>query len=277
MFSLTPGKGQILLLFPLFLLGLMYYPVVVHLVTDWWTDANYSHGFLMPLVAGYFLWQRREEVEQALERARPSSWGLLIVLLGIFLLILGQVAGELYTQRISLLVVLWGTSLFLFGWSLSRILLFPFLLLLLAIPIPYVIYNSLTFPLKLLASKIAAWSLSIIGVPTLREGNIIYIPNMTLEVADACSGIRSIISLLAMTAILAYFVSGWLWRVLLVASAIPIAILTNALRIVGTGILSYHFGPEAARGFFHYFSGWLVFLLSLVILGGVLFLVRRRK
>ncbi|WP_456432639.1 exosortase/archaeosortase family protein [Thermosulfuriphilus sp.] len=268
-------KETVFLLLPFFFLGVLYYPVISHLVVDWWTDPNYSHGFLMPLVAGYFIWQKRDEIR--LEKDCPSWLGLGLVLGGAILLILGRVIGELYVQRVSFLMSLYGSVFFLLGRQVARILLFPFLLLLLAIPIPYVIYNSLTFPLKLLASKMAAWSLGAIGIPTLREGNIIYLPNMVLEVADACSGIRSIISLLAMTVILAYFVSGWGLRLVLVASAIPIAIFTNALRIVGTGILSYHFGQKAAQGFFHYFSGWLVFLLSLAILGGILFLARGRR
>ncbi len=247
-----------------FALTLLYFPVLKGLVYDWWHDPNYSHGFLLPLFSGYLIWVKKEELSAL--PFRGSWWGILVVAAGLFLLLLGWVAGEQFTQRFSFLVVLYGGLIFLLGWPIARRLFFPVWLLTLAIPIPYVIYNSLTFPLKLFASKVATSLLQLIGLSVYRDGNIIILPNMVLEVVDACSGIRSLISLLAISAILAYFTRSNLWKAVLILASIPVAIGVNVLRVFITGILSYHMGPRAAEGFFHTFSGFLVFGLSLFLI-----------
>lgn len=247
-----------------FALTLLYFPVLKGLVYDWWHDPNYSHGFLLPLFSSYLIWVKKEELSAL--PFRGSWWGILVVAAGLFLLLLGWVAGEQFTQRFSFLVVLYGGLIFLLGWPMARRLFFPVWLLTLAIPIPYVIYNSLTFPLKLFASKVATSLLQLIGLSVYRDGNIIILPNMVLEVVDACSGIRSLISLLAISAILAYFTRSNLWKAVLILASIPVAIGVNVLRVFITGILSYHMGPRAAEGFFHTFSGFLVFGLSLFLI-----------
>ncbi len=247
-----------------FALILLYFPVLKGLVYDWWHDPNYSHGFLLPLFSGYLIWVKKEELSTL--PFRGSWWGMLLVAAGLILLLLGWVAGEQFTQRFSFLVVLYGGLVFLLGWPVARKLFFPVWLLTLAIPIPYVIYNSLTFPLKLFASKVATSLLQLIGLSVYRDGNIIILPNMVLEVVDACSGIRSLISLLAISAILAYFTRSNLWKAVLILASIPVAIGVNVLRIFITGVLSYHLGPKAAEGFFHTFSGFLVFGLSLFLI-----------
>ncbi len=243
---------------------LLYFPVLKGLVYDWWHDPNYSHGFLLPLFSGYLIWVKKEELSTL--PFRGSWWGMLLVAAGLILLLLGWVAGEQFTQRFSFLVVLYGGLVFLLGWPVARKLFFPVWLLTLAIPIPYVIYNSLTFPLKLFASKVATSLLQLIGLSVYRDGNIIILPNMVLEVVDACSGIRSLISLLAISAILAYFTRSNLWKAVLILASIPVAIGVNVLRVFITGVLSYHLGPKAAEGFFHTFSGFLVFGLSLFLI-----------
>ncbi|WP_022853665.1 exosortase/archaeosortase family protein [Thermodesulfatator atlanticus] len=247
----------------------LYFPVLKGLVYDWWHDENYSHGFLLVAFSGYLIWIKREELAQT--EIKTSLWGVGVILAGLFLFLLGWVAGEQFTQRVSFLVVLYGGLIFLLGWPLAKKLTFPVWLNILAIPIPYVIYNALTFPLKLFASKIATEALQFFGFSVYRDGNIIILPNMVLEVVDACSGIRSLISLLAVCSILAYFIPKNLYRVILVLSAIPIAIGVNVLRVFVTGILSYKIGPKAAQGFFHTFSGLLVFMLSIFLV----FLVHR--
>ncbi|HHI97485.1 MAG TPA: exosortase [Thermodesulfatator atlanticus] len=247
-----------------FALILLYFPVLKGLVYDWWHDPNYSHGFLLPLFSGYLIWVKKEELSAL--PFRGSWWGMLLVAAGLILLLLGWVAGEQFTQRFSFLVVLYGGLVFLLGWPVARKLFFPVWLLTLAIPIPYVIYNSLTFPLKLFASKVATSLLQLIGLSVYRDGNIIILPNMVLEVVDACSGIRSLISLLAISAILAYFTRSNLWKAVLILASIPVAIGVNVLRVFITGVLSYHLGPKAAEGFFHTFSGFLVFGLSLFLI-----------
>ncbi len=247
-----------------FALILLYFPVLKGLVYDWWHDPNYSHGFLLPLFSGYLIWVKKEELSTL--PFRGSWWGMLLVAAGLILLLLGWVAGEQFTQRFSFLVVLYGGLVFLLGWPVARKLFFPVWLLTLAIPIPYVIYNSLTSPLKLFASKVATSLLQLIGLSVYRDGNIIILPNMVLEVVDACSGIRSLISLLAISAILAYFTRSNLWKAVLILASIPVAIGVNVLRVFITGVLSYHLGPKAAEGFFHTFSGFLVFGLSLFLI-----------
>ncbi len=272
---LNPEKSWWLSLF-LFSASLLflYHPILEKLVYDWWHDPNYSHGILLPLFSGYLIWQKRGEL--LTHPLKASWWGLLVVGVGLLFLLLGWVAGEQFTQRVSFLVVLYGGLIFLLGWPVARKLAFPVGILLLAIPIPYVIYNTLTFPLKLLATKMATSLLQSIGLSVYRDGNIIVLPNTTLEVVDACSGIRSLISLLAICVILAYFVRRPLWKLLFVLASVPVAIGVNVLRIFVTGILSYKFGAEAAEGFFHTFSGLAVFTLSLILVFLIYHLVKDR-
>ena len=159
------------------------------------------------------------------------------------------------------LVVLFG------GWNYLRAVLFPWAFLILMIPIPRIVFNEITFPLQLLASRLASATLPILGVPVLREGNVIVLPQMALEVAEACSGIRSLLSLATLAVIYGYLMETRIWvRVVLGLSALPIAVAANSLRIVGTGLLVQYWDPEKAEGFFHAFSGWLIFVVSLFML-----------
>lgn len=275
--SLNSSLNQELFLSLLFFLGglfFLYHSILYELVQDWLHDPNYSHGLLLPLFSAYFIWLNREELAKT--PIKSSLSGLLVLLIGLGLLLLGWIAGEYFTQRLSFLVVLFGGLLFLLGRSWMKKLAFPLGILVLAIPIPYVIYNTLTFPLKLFASKMATNLLQLIGLSVYRDGNIIVLPNMVLEVIDACSGIRSLISLLAVCVILAYFVRRWVYRILLIVLSVPIAIGVNVLRVFVTGILSYKFGKEAAEGFFHTFSGLLVFMISIVLVGLIHYWVRNR-
>lgn len=258
-------------------LVILYFRVLQGLVSDWLHLPDFSHGFLIPIVSFYFVYERRKELSTL---NRSSSWiGLVLLLFGIVLFLLGNLATEYFTMRFSMLVVLGGIILFLLGKEFYRTLFFPLVFLVFMIPIPSVLMDRITFPMQLFASKVAAKSLYLIGIPALREGNVILLANTSLEVAEACSGIRSLISLLALSVVFAYFSQKTiLKKVLLILSTFPIAIIANAARVTGTGILAHHYGDKVAKGFFHGFSGWILFVVAFVCLflvGGLLSKIRK--
>jgi exosortase len=274
-------------------LAFAYYSVFAKLGYDWWTDENYSHGLLIPAVIGYILWLERERLARTIQKP-AGFWGGLLVVLAILGLWVGTAGAELYVQRLSLVLMLAGVAIYFWGWRLLRLLAVPFVLLVLAIPIPAIIFNKIAFPLQIFASKCAVWAMRLFDIPVLRQGNVIELmprgarETKRLEVVEACSGIRSLMTLLTLAVVFAYFTrprskdgdgrGGWLpniksygfWRaVILVASAVPIAILTNALRVSGTGVLSHYYGTEVADGFFHSFSGWVVYIVAFLLLFAV--------
>jgi exosortase len=251
-----------------------YHAILPPMVRQWYTDANYSHAFFVPLIAGYFLYTRRE----SLKAAAVSPWGpgLIVIILGLIQLVLGKLAVEYFTMRSSLIVLLAGAVLFLFGREVFRLTLLPLAYLLFMVPLPYLIYDAVAFPLKLFVTWAAVHVLKVIGIVVLREGNIIMFPSITLEVADACSGMRSLVSLVALAAAYAFYIdttTGRRW--IIIALAVPIAIFTNACRVILTGVLAEHWGPAVARGFFHEFAGLFVFAVALAVLLGIGALVRR--
>jgi len=245
--------------------GFLYWGTISGIVKDWYVDENYSHGFLIPFICGYILWQRKDSIKAV--NSVPSNLGILLVIMGLGFYLIGTVAGESFTMRISMLIVVAGTIIFGYGLGLFKSVAFPFFYLIFMIPLPYILYDSIAFPLKLLVSKYSVDFLRVVGVPTMREGNVIYLVNTTLEVADACSGIRSIMSLLALSAALAYFTQrGWLKRAVLIALAIPIALFANSIRVIGTGILASMYGSRVAEGFFHEFAGLVIFGVAMAML-----------
>ena len=247
------------------LIGWLYSSILYHLVGQWWQDPNFSHGFFVPLFSAFVLWQDRSQIARL--PVIPSSWGLLIVIGALCVLILGVMGAELFLSRVSLLLLIAGLVIFFLGWNYFRAVLFPWGFLILMIPIPAIIFNQITFPLQLLASKVAAAVLPVLGVPVLREGNVINLPAMTLEVAEACSGIRSLLSLTTLAIIYGYLMEPRnAVRVGLALASLPIAVAANSFRIVGTGLLIQYWDPEKAEGFFHLFSGWLIFVISLLML-----------
>jgi exosortase A len=246
-------------------LAILYYRVAQGLVQDWLNLPDFSHGFLIPIVSLYFVYERRKELSALIPSSNGAGLGLIII--GIFLLLLGNLATEYFTMRFSLLVVLGGVILFLLGKEFFKTLLFPVAFLIFMIPIPSIFLNRITFPMQLFASKAAALSLYYIGIPILREGNVMLLANTSLEVAEACSGIRSLISLLALAVVFAYLSQKETWkRIILVLSTFPIAIIANAARVSGTGILAHYYGDKVAQGFFHGFSGWILFVVAFVCL-----------
>ena len=243
----------------------LYLPTLDHLVLQWWRDPNFSHGFFVPLFSGFVIWQERAQLRRI--PLCPAWSGIWIVILGLCLLMLGQLGAEIFLARISLLFVLAGLTILFCGWMLFRAILFPLAFLVMMIPLPAIVFNQITFPLQIFASKVASTILPWLGVPILREGNVILLPAMPLEVADACSGIRSLMSLATLAIIYGYLMDRRISiRILLALAAIPIAVAANSLRVVITGLLVQYWDPDKAQGFFHEFQGWLMFVASLAML-----------
>jgi exosortase len=247
------------------LLAVLYYRVAIKLVHDWLTITDYSHGPLVPLFSVFLIWEKRKILSNIPVK---QTWsGVPLVVFSLAVLILGVYGVELFTARISFVMLLAGIIWTLLGVAMLRAVAFPLMVLILAIPIPAIIFNQITFPLQLLASRIASEILPMLGVPTLHEGNIIELPIMKLEVAEACSGIRSLMSLFTLAVFYGYFIERTTWRrVILALASIPIAVTANVARIVGTGLCVQYWDPDKALGFFHEFSGWVIFVVSLCCL-----------
>jgi exosortase len=237
-------------------------------VYDWYNDDNYSHGFLIIPIAAYLAWERRAKLFAAPEK--PSAFGLVVVIGSLVVMMAGVLGAEMFVTRVSILGALVGSLLFLWGWQRVRVLAFPLAFLVLMIPLPGIIFNQIAFPLQLVASRFGEAAMGIANVPVLREGNVLILANTTLEVAEACSGIRSLVSLLTLAIVLGYFSDprGWV-RTLVALSSIPVAVVTNGLRVAGTGIAAHQFGEAAAQGFFHEFSGWMVFVAAFALMLGL--------
>jgi exosortase len=278
-------------------LAFVYASVLAKLGRDWWDDENYSHGLLVPFIIGYILWIERDRLRRTV--VRPSLWwGGAAVVCALMALWAGTAGAELFTQRMSLVLMLAGIVVYFWGFRLLRMVLVPLALLVLAIPIPTIIFNKIAFPLQLFASRCAVWAMRLFDIPVLRQGNIIELMPLNattpkrLEVVEACSGIRSLMTLVTLSVVFAYFThpnndgrggdgplgqrivrtlkSYGFWRsLILVLSAVPIAILTNALRVSGTGVLAHYYGTRVADGFFHSFSGWVVYIAAFLLLFAV--------
>jgi exosortase D (VPLPA-CTERM-specific) len=275
----------------------LYATVLTRLVEHWWTDENYSHGLLIPFIIGYIVWFRFDELKKTPPTPQFFIGGITVVF-ALILLLGGTLGAELFVQRISFVLMLAGLIVCFFGERIVRMLAVPFALLLLAVPVPQIIFNKIAFPLQIYASQIAVWGIRLFGVPTVRKGNVIEIlPEgavqvIALEVVEACSGIRSLMTLMTLALILAYFTRddfrdgagerfsflqrADFWRgFVLMFSAVPIAILTNAGRVTATGILTYSYGTKATEGFAHDAAGWLVFIVALGLLIGLNFILKK--
>jgi exosortase len=247
------------------LLAVLYAHVAQGLVYDWIHMPDFSHGFLIPMVSFYLVYEKRKDLSVLSPSSRWGGFGLII--LGILFLFLGNLATEYFTMRFSLIIVIAGIILLLLGKDFYKILLFPLIFLIFMIPLPSILIDRITFPMQVFASKMAASALYLISLPVLRVGNIIQLSNNYLEVSEGCSGIRSLISLLALSVVFAYFSQKDTWkRILLVVSTFPIAIIANATRVTGTGVLAHYYGDSVAQGFFHGFSGLILFVVAFVCL-----------
>ena len=254
------------------LLAGLYSAVAPRLVHQWASDDDYTHGFLILPLALYFVWDGRERLKGL--SVKPSLWGAGLLAFGLVMLVVGSVGAELFLQRSSFVVVLAGLVWMLLGTAFLRELAFPLAFLVFMIPLPAIVMNAVAFPLQLFAAQTATFCMQAAGIPVLREGNVITLASTTLEVAEACSGIRSLQALLALGAVYGYFTQKAAWKKwALVLLSVPIAIAANAFRVAGTGFLAHYWGGEMAQGFYHGFAGWIVFVVAFALLlgcGGVL-------
>lgn len=263
----------------LLLLGVLAAPLWELTVQYWIKTGNeaYTHAPLMPLIAGYFIWEWRKELAAMPVRFSRPGFAFLLVAAAIFAI--GTVAAERFTMQVGVAALLLGLVWTHFGNAITHRLAFPISLFFLMIPMPGVIYRNLSFNLQVLSSKLAVDFMQLFALPVYREGNVINLTYTQLEVAEACSGITSLVSLITVAYIFAYIAQKRLLpRLVLLLSAIPIAVLTNAFRIGGTGMLAHFWSIKAAEGFFHSFAGWIVFIAAFLILlaeNGVIVAVQR--
>jgi exosortase len=247
------------------LIVLCYLPILMHLIRQWNSDDDMGHGFFVPVLAGYIAWQKRDEFMA--EPARPNWLGLALVFYAALQLCIATLGAELFLARTALVFSIIGAVCFLGGAKRLRVMAFPLFLLFFMVPIPAIVYNQITFPLQLLASRSAEWALMLLGTPVLREGNILELAGEKLSVVDACSGIRSLLSLSFLSLVYGYFFEKKIWlRVVLFVATVPIAMLANAGRVTLTGLIA-DYRPEYAHGFMHSASGMVIFMVALAFLG----------
>lgn len=255
-------------------LVLVYYSALTRMVLHDWAKEDYSHCMIVPLVVLYLVWEKRKEL--AVTPSRGSWTGLIPFLLGFILFWLGELGGEFFTLYISFWLVIVGLLWLHHGWEKIKVMWFALVMMLAAFPFPNFINVRITFQLRLISSKIGVWMLHLYGMSAYREGNVIDLGFTQLQVVDACSGLRYVMPLLVLSLLLAYWFRAHLWkRVVLFLSAIPLAIFINSFRIAATGILYSMFGAQVAEGFFHGFSGWLIFMFAIPILLFEMWILRR--
>lgn len=246
----------------------VYFPILRAMVHHWRIDPDYSHGFLIVPLALYFAYERKYDLEEA--PIAGSWWGVIPLLIGLALLSFGQLGSLLTPLRAGFVFTLMGLVLLILGWAVFRILLFPLSFLLLMVPLPESLVNVVAFPLQLIAAKWAVAALHMLSIPVLLEGNIIHLASGDLFVADACSGLRSLMALLTLGVVFAHFFrrGHLVQQLILVVSAIPIAIFVNAIRVALTGLLAHAYGFDAAGGFIHDFQGLITFSIAFLLLLG---------
>ena len=246
------------------LVAACYAPILLALVRQWNNDPDMGHGFFVPVIAAYIAWQKRQELASVV--SKPNWWGLAIMLWGAFQLYIATLGAELFLARTSLVFTIIGAVLLLGGTAYLRIFSFPLFLLFFMVPIPAIIYNQITFPLQLIASRWAEFTITLLQIPVIREGNVLELAQQKLNVVEACSGIRSLLTLTFLSLVYGYFFEKRTWvRVVLFFSTIPIAIVANAGRVTMTGVVS-QIKPELAEGLFHEAEGWVIFMVALVFL-----------
>ena len=241
------------------------YPIMVFMWELWFYNESHNNGVLIPLVSVYLVWEKRDQLKQL--QSSSSWWGFLFFLFSCMIFLAGVVGAERFTQEVAMVLLLIGVIWFNLGDRYFRILAFPLLLLFLMIPPPHIFYNNLSVQLQVYSTKISIAFLHLLGVTVYSEGNIIFLPSMQLEVAEACSGIRSLFSLFTLGVIFAYISQKRFFvRMILVLSTIPIAIFFNGLRISGTCILAQYWSLKITDSFNHFMSGWVVFVFAFIVL-----------
>ena len=254
----------------------LYFPVLTKLVEDWGSNDNYSHGFFVPFISAYMIFSIRNKIKG--NPVAPANLGIVVLLLGLGQFYLASVGSELFLQRTSLIIVLIGGSLFLFGLQITWVIFLPLVYLIFMVPLPAIIWNKIAFPMQLFSSQMTEYVVRLAGIPIFREGNVLHLASTSLEVVDACSGLRSLNTMFALSIAFAWFselsrVGKWL----LFFSAAPIAITANMIRLTLTAFLAAHYGEKAAQGFLHEFSGMFTFILGLILLICVQRLLPQKK
>ena len=243
----------------------LYFPFLVKLVEDWGTNDDYSHGYFIPFLTLYFIYCMRDELKKI--AIKPCNLGLLVILAGLGQLVVGKIGSEFFLQRTSLLVVLLGIALFLLGWQYFKMLFLPLAYLIFMIPLPAIIWNKIAFPMQLFSSYLTEQVVSSLGIPIYREGNVMHLAQTTLEVVAACSGLRSLVTMFALSGALALLSTlSAKKKVILFFAAAPIAIFANIVRLTATALMATEIGAAAAQGFLHEFSGIVVFVLGMGLL-----------
>ena len=256
--------------------ALTFAPIYPELIRDWLAHSDNSHGFLVPIIAGYFVWQTKAALRLA--TISSSYWGSTLLFLSLTVHVLSFAGGLALPSRVALVFSLIGLIWSCLGKDIFKILLFPVSFLLFMIPVPYSLMNLISVPLQLMATRVSANVIEACSIPVYREGNMLYFMNTQLEVAEACSGIRSIQALTMLAVIfMSMLKDGWKRETVMIVSAVPIALIANIVRISGTGVLAHFYGDKAARGFLHDFSGIVIFAFGFIALLGIFTLLNRGK
>lgn len=254
----------------------LFAPIFPKLIRDWLDHSDNSHGFIVPIMAGYLAWQRKGKLLSATINSSISGGIFLSLTLAVY--VLSYAGGIAFVSRVALVLSLFGLVWCSYGKDITKIFTFPILFLLFMIPVPYSLMSEVSLPLQLIATRLAAYLINLCSIPVYREGNMLYFVGTQLEVAEACSGIRSIMSLTMLAFVFASMLpAGWEKKAILIASAVPVAILANIIRITGTGILAHFYGDKVARGFLHEFSGIIVFAFGFVVMLWLFTLFNRKK
>ncbi|NOX32314.1 MAG: exosortase/archaeosortase family protein [Deltaproteobacteria bacterium] len=242
----------------------LYHNAIAKLISDWSIDPNFSHGFLIPFVALYMVWYKQNEIAQV--SCESSKTGLFVIIFGMLVHIAGNIGAELFLMRFSMIITLSGIIIYYYGFKMFRQVLVPVAYLIMMIPIPSILWNKIAFPLQLFSASISSQAISLLGIPIFREGNILHLANTSLEVIDACSGLRSLTSLLALTAAFAFLAPlSTFKKWILFLSAIPIAVAVNVIRLTITGAMAAWISPDTAKGFLHDISGLIIFGAALIL------------
>lgn len=275
-FAEISNRDKFKLVSLILLWGTLFAPVYPDMVREWAGHSDNSHGFLVPFMAGYFVWGKKKQLNFA--AISSSWWGCVVLFLALSVYLLSYAGGLVFPARVAMVLSLYGLIWLTLGSGIIRILAFPILFLLFMIPVPYSLLSLVSAPLQLMATKISANVIGACSIPVFREGNMLYFVGSQLEVAEACSGIRSIMSLTMIAFAFANMSrAGWKGRTILILSAIPLAIVANIIRIAGTGVLAHFYGDKVARGFLHEFSGIAIFVFGFMALLGVFTLINRKK
>jgi exosortase len=255
------------ILFFLALLILLFLPVLGDLVTQWFNDENMGYAFFVPPLVGYIVWLDRERI---LEAPVKACWpAMALVVWGFLQMLLGLLGALSFVSRTAFVISMVGVVWTIAGTAVIRTLVFPFVLLLFMIPIPLYVYQRMTIPLQMLATQLAATGLDILGIPVWQDGNVLNLPDRQLDVVEACSGIRSLLSLTFLSLAYGRLFETRTWvKVALFVATVPIAIMCNGARITLTGILTQYW-PSVADGIYHAFEGWVIFMFELVALVGL--------